>query len=174
MVAGCDAIVESANGDSVRNGNSSSNSGSNNDNNANGSEMEVDDNDNNPANNLVVNNPSRFDKLICYGQGLQSMLIEMGEKDKNAKRLQDAFSLLAYSDPGPSPVGWQLEQCEREKVSSALNSAILESKSLPGHPPLEVALGHSKYLLRSMASNDLGACAFAHSMLQDSTTIPDA
>jgi len=39
--------------------------------------------------------------------------------------LQDAFSLLAYSDPWNSPVGYQLAAVQREPVSMALNSAIL-------------------------------------------------
>lgn len=38
---------------------------------------------------------------------------------------QDAFSLLAYSDPWNSPVGNQLDPIQREPVCSALNSAIL-------------------------------------------------
>ena len=62
--------------------------------------------------------------------------------------LQDAFSLLAYSDPWSSPMGWQLSAKERESVSAALNSAILESRQLPGKPPLEVALAHTKELIK--------------------------
>ena len=38
---------------------------------------------------------------------------------------QDAFSLLAYSDPWSSPVGYQLDPVLREPVCAALNSAIL-------------------------------------------------
>ena len=38
---------------------------------------------------------------------------------------QDAFSLLAYSDPWSSPVGCQLDPVQREPVCAALNSAIL-------------------------------------------------
>lgn len=38
---------------------------------------------------------------------------------------QDAFSLLAYSDPWSSPVGNQLDPIQREPVCSVLNSAIL-------------------------------------------------
>lgn len=39
--------------------------------------------------------------------------------------LQDAFSLLAYSNPWSSPMGWQLCPSRREIVCAALNSAIL-------------------------------------------------
>ena len=38
---------------------------------------------------------------------------------------QDAFSLLAYSDPASSPVSYQLNPIQREPVCTALNSAIL-------------------------------------------------
>ena len=67
--------------------------------------------------------------------------------------LQDAFSLLAYSDPWSSPVGWQLSAKERESVSAALNSAILESRQLPGKPPLEVALAHTKELIKGRCTS---------------------
>lgn len=40
-------------------------------------------------------------------------------------RVQDAFSLLAYSDPWNCPVGQQLDPTQRESLCSALNSAIL-------------------------------------------------
>ena len=39
--------------------------------------------------------------------------------------LQNAFSLLAYTDPWNSPVGWQLDPLQREPVCQSLNSAIL-------------------------------------------------
>jgi len=42
---------------------------------------------------------------------------------------QDAFSLLAYSDPWNSPVGYQLAAVQREPVCMALNSAILGTLS---------------------------------------------
>ena len=112
-------------------------------------------------------NPARFDKLIKFGQTLQMQLTEMEQvkgikNEPNAKMLADAFSLLAYSDPGTSPVGWQLELQERENVSARLNSAILESQGLQGNAPLEVALCHTKGLLKLMANNELGSCAFAN------------
>lgn len=43
----------------------------------------------------------------------------------NIYHLQDAFSLLAYSNPWSSPVGWQLDPVQRETVCAQLNSAIL-------------------------------------------------
>lgn len=38
---------------------------------------------------------------------------------------QDAFSLIAYSNPWSSPLGWLLCPSRRENVSTTLNSAIL-------------------------------------------------
>lgn len=38
---------------------------------------------------------------------------------------QEAFSLLAYSNPWASPVGKQLSPSRREPICAKLNSAIL-------------------------------------------------
>ena len=38
---------------------------------------------------------------------------------------QEAFSLLAYTDPWSSPVGYILDPVQRESICSSLNSAIL-------------------------------------------------
>jgi len=135
--------------------------------------MDVDSNNlqrpNNP--NSILSNPTRFESLIRYGQSLQLFFTQLeqekGRNEQNTALIQDAFSLLAYPDPWDSPVGSQLEPQGREPVSAALNSAILESKNLPGRPPLEVGLAHSSHLLKLMSNSDLGACAFAdfHSLL---------
>ena len=77
-------------------------------------------------------------------------------------RKKDAFRLLAYADPWSSPVGEQLDPVQRESVCAALNSAIMESHHLPRRPPMELAIGHARELLRLMAQNGLGCCAFAN------------
>lgn len=41
------------------------------------------------------------------------------------RAFQDAFSLIAYSNPWSSPLGWLLCPSRRENVSTSLNSAIL-------------------------------------------------
>ena len=83
--------------------------------------------------------------------------------ERNRQMQQDAFALVAYPNPWESPLGWQLAPSEREQVSNALNSAILDGRfGKPGRPPLEVALIHSRQLVKLMANNDLGACAFAN------------
>nr|XP_014431489.2 ran-binding protein 10 [Pelodiscus sinensis] len=57
---------------------------------------------------------------------------EYGKNTTHKKMLQDAFSLLAYSDPWNCPVGQQLDPIQREPVCAALNSAIL-GKAGPRH-----------------------------------------
>uniref|UniRef100_K7FK66 RAN binding protein 10 n=1 Tax=Pelodiscus sinensis TaxID=13735 RepID=K7FK66_PELSI len=61
-----------------------------------------------------------------WGEGLGEQLCrEYGKNTTHKKMLQDAFSLLAYSDPWNCPVGQQLDPIQREPVCAALNSAIL-------------------------------------------------
>ena len=124
----------------------------------------------NGRNLSIVNNPVRFGKLIQFGRQLQTMLQFMEvsgsnpeQLESNRKMQQDAFALVAYPDPWDSPVGWQLDPKQREHVSSTLNSEILEKRlKRQPRPPLEVSLHHAKNLVKQMASNDLGACAFAN------------
>lgn len=99
---------------------------------------------------------------------------------------QDAFSLLAYSNPWASPLGWQLCPSRRESVCAALNSAILgeswfgqqgrnhlnprlflpESMSYPPSSPLAVSIAHGYDLLRLMGRSSLGACAFVDEVVR--------
>lgn len=58
-----------------------------------------------------------------------------GGADVAALLFQDAFSLLAYSDPWNSPVGYQLDAIQREPVCSTLNSAILGRAATAGTYP---------------------------------------
>ena len=110
----------------------------------------------------IAEDPVRLDKLISFGQSLQEMLAGEVKTRENEQMLQDAFSLLAYSEPRSSPVGWQLEQDQREAVSSELNSAILKTLKLSPEAPLEIDVVHIQSLLKSMSQNDLGCCAFAN------------
>lgn len=105
-----------------------------------------------------------FERILEFGRELFQMgqLLEkenrMNERDR--KMLEDAFSLIAYSNPWASPLGWQLCPSKREPVCAALNSAILESMNYSWRPPLEVCVAHTYELLRLMANSSLGACAF--------------
>lgn len=72
-------------------------------------------------------------KMLEFGRQLYSQSIHLrqqhGKNDANKKMLQDAFSLLAYSNPWNSPVGWQLDSQQRETVCGRLNSAILGAEA---------------------------------------------
>ncbi|GJQ80769.1 hypothetical protein Trydic_g9361 [Trypoxylus dichotomus] len=103
------------------------------------------------------------ERILEFGKELYSMSQRLDREfyEKHQKMLENAFSLLAYSNPWASPVGWQLDPSQREPVCASLNSAILESNNKPRRPPLEVAMVHAEELVRLMASSGLGACAFA-------------
>ncbi|KAK9505116.1 hypothetical protein O3M35_009244 [Rhynocoris fuscipes] len=133
--------------------------------------------DNPPENNMEteernytdIKNGGRrppVERMIDFGRELynysQQLFRKHGNNEKNKKMLQDAFSLLAYSNPWNSPVGWQLDPSQRETVCAQLNSAILESSNLARKPPLEKAVAHAKELVHLMSRSGLGSSAFAN------------
>uniref|UniRef100_A0A3B3S4Q6 RAN binding protein 9 n=1 Tax=Paramormyrops kingsleyae TaxID=1676925 RepID=A0A3B3S4Q6_9TELE len=89
-----------------------------------------------PRRQLCGGSQAAIERMIQFGRELQSMSEnlrrECGKNAANKKMLKDAFSLLAYSDPWNSPVGYQLDAIQREPVCSTLNSAIL-GRALPLH-----------------------------------------
>lgn len=121
--------------------------------------------DGHPRRQLCGGNQAATERIILFGRELQALSEQLGrEYGKNlthTEMLQDAFSLLAYSDPWNCPVGHQLDPIQREPVCAALNSAILESQNLPKQPPLMLALGQASECLRLMARAGLGSCSFA-------------
>ncbi|XP_060940007.1 ran-binding protein 9 [Limanda limanda] len=114
---------------------------------------------------LCGGSQAAIERMIHFGRELQSMSEhlrrECGKNSTNKKMLKDAFSLLAYSDPWNSPVGYQLDAIQREPVCSTLNSAILETHNLPKQPPLAQAVGQAAQCLVIMARTGSGSCAFA-------------
>ncbi|KAM4605556.1 ran-binding protein 9 [Polymixia lowei] len=114
---------------------------------------------------LCGGSQAAIERMIHFGRELQSMSEhlrrECGKNSANKKMLKDAFSLLAYSDPWSSPVGYQLDSIQREPVCSTLNSAILETHNLPKQPPLAQAVGQAAQCLAIMARSGSGSCAFA-------------
>ncbi|KAM7379804.1 hypothetical protein PAMP_005327 [Pampus punctatissimus] len=114
---------------------------------------------------LCGGSQAAIERMIHFGRELQSMSEhlrrECGKNSANKKMLKDAFSLLAYSDPWNSPVGYQLDSIQREPVCSTLNSAILETHNLPKQPPLAQAVGQAAQCLAIMARTGSGSCAFA-------------
>uniref|UniRef100_W5N0J3 RAN binding protein 9 n=2 Tax=Lepisosteus oculatus TaxID=7918 RepID=W5N0J3_LEPOC len=127
------------------------------------SEMEVDSTQ--LRRQLCGGSQAAIERMIHFGRELQSMSErlrrECGKNSANKKMLKDAFSLLAYSDPWNSPVGYQLLSIQREPVCSTLNSAILETHNLPKQPPLAQAIGQATQCLALMARSGSGSCAFA-------------
>ncbi|XP_074644705.1 ran-binding protein 9-like [Tubulanus polymorphus] len=121
---------------------------------------------------LCGGNQAAIEKMLQYGRELQAMSVQLrreyGKNESNKKALQDAFSLLAYSDPWNSPVGNQLCPVRREPICAALNSAILESHGLPKQPPLELAIGQAAECMHLMSKSGIGSSAFAsiHDYLQ--------
>lgn len=120
--------------------------------------MEVDGNndknDNNYQNDCKDDDDDdKILRLISLGKELnllsQKLKNKYGSNEQNKKMLQDAFSLIAYSDPWNSPVGHHLNPSERESVCQQLNNAIVmhESKGNSHRLPLEMLIKHSKALL---------------------------
>ncbi|KAM3959367.1 ran-binding protein M [Aphomia sociella] len=122
------------------------------------------------------------ERMLAFGRDLYAMSQKLQQDLYHKSMLEDAFSLLAYSNPWDSPVGWQLEPVRREAVCEALNSAILggtsstrskyksnyigsrkkkEAQGLQWVSPVEASVAHSRELLRRMSRAGLGACAFA-------------
>ncbi|XP_053614314.1 ran-binding protein 9 isoform X2 [Plodia interpunctella] len=101
------------------------------------------------------------ERMLAFGRELYAMSQKLQQDLYHKSMLEDAFSLLAYSNPWDSPVGWQLEPVRREAVCEALNSAILESTGMQWISPVEASVSHSRELLRRMSRAGLGACAFA-------------
>ncbi|XP_030620471.1 ran-binding protein 10 isoform X2 [Chanos chanos] len=114
---------------------------------------------------LCGGNQAATERLIQFGRELQALseqlCREYGKNATHKKMLQDAFSLLAYSDPWNCPVGQQLDPMQREAICSALNSAILESQNLPKQPPLMLALGQATECVQLMGRVRSGSCSFA-------------
>nr|XP_057931448.1 ran-binding protein 10 [Doryrhamphus excisus] len=114
---------------------------------------------------LCGGNQAATERMIQFGRELQALNEKLcrdyGKNTTHKKMLQDAFSLLAYSDPWNCPVGQQLDPTQRESLCSALNSAILESQNLPKQPPLVLALGQATECVQLMARVRSGSCSFA-------------
>ncbi|XP_032226144.2 ran-binding protein 9 [Nematostella vectensis] len=110
-------------------------------------------------------NRATLEKILTFGRYLQTMSLQLkqehGRNEANKKALEEAFSLLAYSDPWSSPVGYLLDPVQREHICASLNSAILESHHMPRQPPLDLVLGQAQECLKLMSKIGLGACAFA-------------
>lgn len=116
---------------------------------------------------LCGGSEAAVERLLQFGRQLHQLSEQLQAErgalsDAHRKALRDAFSLLAYSDPWNSPVGYQLNPMQREPVCKALNSAILELQGLPKQPPLELAIAHVSQCVRQLSKAGIGSCAFAN------------
>ncbi|CAC5419815.1 RANBP9_10 [Mytilus coruscus] len=129
----------------------------------NSEEMDIDNHSG--KRHLCGGSQGAIEKMLVFGRELKAMHNQLkaqyGHNDPNEKMLQDAFSLVAYSDPWSSPMGYQLDPVQREKVCASLNSSILESYGLPKQPPLELVIAHSTECMKLMSKAAIGSCAFA-------------
>ncbi|XP_030375735.1 ran-binding proteins 9/10 homolog isoform X2 [Scaptodrosophila lebanonensis] len=105
-----------------------------------------------------------IEKILEFGKELSTMGQQL-EKDnlmteEERQMLEDAFSLIAYSNPWSSPLGWLLCPSRRENVSTTLNSAILESLHFERRPPLEYLVAHAAELIKIIGQHSLGEDAF--------------
>lgn len=114
---------------------------------------------------------SGIERMLELGRELLQMSLKLEKKYQNVndeiiaenrKMMEEAFSLLAYSNPWASPVGKQLSPSKREPICAKLNSAILESMNYSTRPPLEFCLAHTRQLMTEMSNNSLGSCAFVN------------
>uniref|UniRef100_A0A6P4FAH3 Ran-binding proteins 9/10 homolog isoform X1 n=1 Tax=Drosophila rhopaloa TaxID=1041015 RepID=A0A6P4FAH3_DRORH len=105
-----------------------------------------------------------IEKILEFGKELSSMGQQLEKEnlmtEEERQMLEDAFSLIAYSNPWSSPLGWLLCPSRRENVSTTLNSAILESLNCERRPPLEYLVAHASELLKVIGQHSLGEDAF--------------
>ena len=112
---------------------------------------------------LCGGNQIAIEQMIQFGQQLLCMLKELKPEDgktKYEKMLNEAYGLLAYSDPWSSPLGYQLDPIQREPICAALNSKILESQNLPKRPSLLTMLGQTRLCLQKMLGSKIASAAF--------------
>ncbi|CAG8580923.1 7314_t:CDS:10 [Paraglomus occultum] len=104
---------------------------------------------------------SHIESAMRFGQKLQQdYQDDTREEIKSA--LEEAFSLLAYSDPANSVVGYLLHPSGREPVANALNSAILASQGKPAIPQLERIFRQTSVAVKELSRCGVGTTAFVN------------
>ncbi|XP_070140520.1 ran-binding proteins 9/10 homolog isoform X1 [Drosophila kikkawai] len=105
-----------------------------------------------------------IEKILEFGKELSSMGQQLEKEnlmtEEERQMLEDAFSLIAYSNPWSSPLGWLLCPSRRWNISTTLNSAILESLNFERRPPLEYLVAHASELIKIIGQHSLGEDAF--------------
>lgn len=106
-------------------------------------------------------NDDQLGELLALGQELQMLFDKLqspGASDQVL--LQDAFSLLAYTNLAECPVAALLQTSHRTSLAKELNSAMLVAGGQPPEPPLERLVSHTGECLKEMRSQGHGEAAF--------------
>jgi len=95
----------------------------------------------------------KFSRLLRFGRELNEHLQQLdklyGKNETNEKMLQDAISLIAYTNPMQSCYGKLLDPSEREPISQLLNTSIVKAEMGDSYrPPLEEVMNHLRKLVR--------------------------
>lgn len=121
---------------------------------AHGEDMDVDDLSDSDVRLSSSHSSPTLEDVLVFGKDLQQLSQSLPKNsetyDADIKMMNDAFSLLAYTQPENSPIGWLLSPSEREVVCQQLNNAIVLNSlgDCNPRPPLEEVIRHSKQLLR--------------------------
>jgi hypothetical protein len=103
----------------------------------------------------------RLEELLVLGQEVQQLfdaLIEPAAEDQVL--LQDAFSLLAYTNLTECPVVDLLRPAHRAPLANDLNSAMLMAIGQPAQPPLQRLVDHTQDCIKEMLVQGHGEAAF--------------
>lgn len=104
-----------------------------------------------------IQDETAIDNAIAYGQELRTKY-KSNQNPFVTKKLSEAFSLLAYTDPesqDPS-VSYLLNPRERIALAEEVNAEILIALGKPGEPPLQRLIQHIMALVAESQSS--GRC----------------
>lgn len=106
-----------------------------------------------PETNFLLKS-QQFIELIVSGKQPLSEVLRYGREelyplyDSFPERLQEVYSLLAYTDLANSPVAHLVALGRRELVADRLNRAILKSQGRPAHAVLERLVAQAQAVLK--------------------------
>ena len=103
----------------------------------------------------------KLGELLALGQELQMLFDRLqSPSEPDQTLLQDAFSLLAYTNLAECPVAALLQQSHRAPLAKELNSAMLVAAGQQPQPPLEQIIDHTGECLKQMRLEGHGEAAF--------------
>ncbi|XP_023645256.1 uncharacterized protein LOC17898455 [Capsella rubella] len=114
-----------------------------------------------------------FVERVCAGNTREALdfartrLTPFGEVQNYVGKLEDAMALLAYEDPGTSPMFHLLSPEHRQQVADNLNRTILEHTNQPSYTPMERIIQQAT-VVRQYLTEENGKDAFPPFSLKDS------